>query len=61
MRKMTHGASGPLIRHGADEGQGLGGGRANVVHPTSLEAADGGALVGGHEPPVAPDNTAQVC
>lgn len=61
MRKMTHGASGSLICHGADEGQGLSGGRANVVHPTPLEAADGGALVGGHELPVTPDKVAQIC
>lgn len=58
---MTHGASGSLICHRADEGQGLSGGRANVVHPTPLEAADGGALVGGSELTVAPDNVTQIC
>lgn len=61
MRKMTHGASGSLICHGVDKGQGLSRGRANVVHPTPLEAADGGTLVGGHELPVAPDNVTQIC
>lgn len=58
---MTHGASGSPICHGADEGQGLSGCRTNVVHPTPLEAADGGALVSGHKFPVAPDNVTQIC
>lgn len=57
---MTHGASGSLICHGVDEGQGLSGGRANVVHPTPLEATEGGALVGGNELAVAPDNVTQI-
>lgn len=55
MRKMTHGESGPLICHGLHEGQGLGGGRANVINPTFLETSNGRALVCGNEPPVASD------
>lgn len=53
VRKMTHGEGGPLICHRFHKGQGLGGGRANVINPTLLETANGRALVSGHEPPAA--------
>lgn len=48
VRKMTHGESGSLICHGHHKGQGLWGGRANIINPTFLEPADGRALIGGH-------------
>lgn len=54
---MTHGESGPLVCHGPHKGQGLVGGRANVIDPTLLETPDGGTLVGGHEPSPAPEYT----
>lgn len=53
VRKMTHGESAPLVCHRLHKGQGLGGRRANVVHPTLMETAEGCALVGGHQPSVA--------
>lgn len=51
--KVSYSERAPLIRHRLHKGQGLGGGRANVVHPALLEAAEGRALVGGHQPSVA--------
>lgn len=53
VRKMTHGESGSLICHGLHKGQGLRGGRANVINPTLLETPNGRTLVSGHEPSIA--------
>lgn len=61
VRKMTHGESGPLVCHRLHKGQGLGGRRANVVHPTLLETAKGCTLVGGHEPSVASATDRIIC
>lgn len=52
-KKKTHGESRPLVCRGLHKGQRLGGRGANVVHPALLETAQGCALVGGRQPPVA--------
>lgn len=57
---MTHGEDDPLICHGLHEGQGLGGGRANVIHATLLETTDGRTLIRGHEPSSASERTTDV-
>lgn len=58
VRTRTHTESGTFItRHGFHECQGLRGGRAYVVHATLLEATDGGALIGGDKPAIAPEKT----
>lgn len=53
VRKVTCSESAPLIRHRLHKGQGLGGGRADVVYATLLETTERRTLVGVHEPSVA--------
>ena len=43
-----------VVSDGFHKTQRLRRGRSNVVHPSLLVPADGGALVGGHEFPVEP-------